>query len=128
MEVPPSAHARSTRSLSAGGMLPGWWNSPRVVTMFVPAARMAHTWSRSQTAGMYSTQSAPSAMISSASAVAVTPVGGRPHRSPASRPALAAEVTYTPARVSAGCSMTWRSERLPMSPVAHCTTRSPVMA
>jgi len=52
MEVPPSAHACSTRSLSAGLMLPGCRNSPRVVTMFVPAARMAQTWSRSQSAGM----------------------------------------------------------------------------
>ena len=36
------------------------------------------------------------------SLVAVTPVAGSPHRSPASLPALAAEVTYTPARVQLG--------------------------
>ena len=31
--------------------------------------------------------------------------------------------TYTPTRSSCGCSITVRSDRVPMLPVAHCTTR-----
>ena len=50
-------------------------------------------------------------------------VGPIPHRSPASRPSFSAVVTYRPARVSCGCSITPRSERVPILPVAHWTTR-----
>jgi hypothetical protein len=39
-EVPPVAQAASTRSRTAGSMLSGWWNSPRVVTTFAPDARI----------------------------------------------------------------------------------------
>ena len=108
-------------------MLAGRWNSPRVVTTFAPEASSRHTSSTSQAAGMYRTQSAPRARISSMSPVAVTPVTGSPHRSPASFPALAVLCTYTPASDRPGCSMTDRSARVPMFPVAHWTTRYVVM-
>jgi len=52
MEVPPAAQAASTRARSAGSMLPGWWNSPRVVTMFAPDDSSVQTSSRLQAAGM----------------------------------------------------------------------------
>ena len=125
IELPPWSQAASTCLRTAGSMLSGRWNSPRVVTTFAPDASSRHTWSKSQAAGMYSTQSAPSARISSSSHVAATPVAGRPHSSPASFPALAGEWTYTPANVMSGCSMTDRSAREPMFPVAHWTTRYP---
>ena len=104
-------------------MLGGWWNSPRVVTTLAPEASSRHTSSASSARGMYSTQSAPSATTSSMSFVATTPVAPSPHRSPASRPALSAECTHTPASSSLGCSITLRSARVPMLPVAHWTTR-----
>ncbi|MGR7000949.1 hypothetical protein ACU686_27590 [Yinghuangia aomiensis] len=123
IDVPPSAHAASTRLRRSSSMLAGRWNSPRVVTMFVPAASSRHTSSASHDWGMYSTQSAPSATTSSTRSVAVIPVGPAPHSSPASRPALAELCTYTPASSIRGCPMTWRNARAPMVPVAHCTTR-----
>ena len=36
IELLPRWRASSTRALIAGSMRPGWWNSPRVVTMFAP--------------------------------------------------------------------------------------------
>ena len=48
---------------------------------------------------MYSTQSAPRPTMSSMSFVATTPVASRPHRSPASRPALSGEWTHTPGQL-----------------------------
>jgi hypothetical protein len=44
-DVPHTPQARSTRALAPGSMPPGWWNSPRVVTMFEPDASSRHTWS-----------------------------------------------------------------------------------
>jgi hypothetical protein len=123
IEVPPAAQASSTRWRSAGSMLAGWWNSPRVVTTLAPDASSRHTSSASRARGMYSTQSAPSATTSSMSLVAATPVASSPHSSPASRPALSGAWTHTPARSRVGCSMTLRSARVPMLPVAHWTTR-----
>ena len=41
MEVPPAWQALSTAARTAGTMLPGWWNSPRVVTTFAPDASSA---------------------------------------------------------------------------------------
>ena len=93
IEVPPARQAASTRSRVPGSMLPGWWNSPRVVTMFAPDSSSRHTSSTSHARGMYSTQSAPSSRISSRSRVATTPVGSSPQSSPASRPALSGEYT-----------------------------------
>jgi hypothetical protein len=109
MEVPPASQAASTSFRTAGSMLSARWNSPRVVTTFAPEVSSRPTSSMSQAAGMYSTQSAPSAKISSMSRVAVTPVAGSPHNSPTSFPALAGVWTYTPAKVMSGCSMTDRS-------------------
>src|SRR4051812_48094514 len=57
------------------------------------------------------------------SGVACTPTGATPQSSPASRPALPGSYTRTPASSSRGCSMTPRSDLVPMLPVAHCTTR-----
>ena len=122
-EVPPCSQAASTRLRTSGSMLSGRWNSPLVVTTLAPAASSRHTSSTSQAAGMYRTQSAPRARISPMSPVAVTPVAGRPQRSPASCPALAGLCTYTPASDRPGCSMTDRRDRAPMFPVAHWTTR-----
>jgi len=51
-EVPPSSHACSTRARTSSGRLAGRWNSPRVVTTFVPEARSRHTTSKSQPWGM----------------------------------------------------------------------------
>ena len=53
---------------------PGRWNSPRVVTTFVPTRAAGRPSSKSQPCGMYSTQSAPRARMSSTSFVARTPV------------------------------------------------------
>ena len=36
IDVPPAAHAASTRARTSGSRLAGWWNSPRVVTMLAP--------------------------------------------------------------------------------------------
>src|SRR5438067_8783532 len=55
--------------------------------------------------------------------VAFTPVAPSPHSSPASRPALSSECTYSPAKVIDGCRMTARREWVPILPVAHWTTR-----
>ncbi len=50
IDDPPARHAASTRSRTCGSMLPGWWNSPRVVTTFTPdsssrqMASMSHPW------------------------------------------------------------------------------------
>ena len=52
MELPPAWHAASTWARTAGSMLSGWWNSPRVVTMLAPDASSAHTSSKLQAAGM----------------------------------------------------------------------------
>ena len=38
-------------------------------------------------------------------------------------PTLSSEYTYSPTSSSSGCSITARSDRSPMLPVAHCTTR-----
>ena len=93
MEVPPRAQAASTLSRTAGSMEAGWWNSPRVVTMSAPDSSRRHTSSKLHSCGMYRTQSAPRARISSTSRVARTPVGPSPHSSPASRPALSGAYT-----------------------------------
>ena len=123
IEVPPSAHAASTRSRTAGSRLAGRWNSPRVVTTFKPDASSWQTSSKSQACGMYSTQSEPRARISSTSFVAKTSVASSPQSSPASRPALSGLCTYTPVRVMFGCLMTARRAPAPMLPVAHWMTR-----
>ena len=52
IEVPPAWQAASTWARTAGSMLSGWWNSPRVVTMLAPDASSAHTSSTLQAAGM----------------------------------------------------------------------------
>src|SRR3954451_20250753 len=91
--------------------------------MLIPAASNVHTESGSSSRGAYSTQSGFSASTSSRSVVARTPRGARPHNSPASRPALAALCTRTPTTSRRGCSTAARRVRLPMFPVAHCTTR-----
>ena len=97
IEVPPRRQAASTRARTDGSMPGGCWNSPRVVTTLAPDSSRRHTSSKSQLCGMYSTQSAPRARISSIESVARTPVGPpRPHRSPASRPTLSGEYTYRP--------------------------------
>ena len=93
MEVPPRRQASSTRSRTTGSMEAGWWNSPRVVTMLAPDSSRRHTSSKSQAWGMYRTQSAFRARISSMSRVASTPVTPSPQSSPASRPALSGEYT-----------------------------------
>jgi hypothetical protein len=81
------------RSSKAGSRLAARWNSPRVVTTFIPDASSRHTASKSQARGMYRIQSAPRAAISSMSRVATTPVLPSPHSSPASRPVFAGEWT-----------------------------------
>ena len=43
IEVPPAAHAASTRARTSGSRLAGRWNSPRVVTTLDPAASSRHT-------------------------------------------------------------------------------------
>ena len=93
IEVPPCAHASSTRWRTAGSMLSGRWNSPRVVTMLAPDARIRHTSSKSQPCCMYRTQSASRARMSSIEFVATTPVVPTPQSSPASLPALSGECT-----------------------------------
>lgn len=52
IEAPPCSQASATRFRTSGSMLGGWWNSPRVVTMFVPDARIRHTSSTSHARGM----------------------------------------------------------------------------
>jgi hypothetical protein len=52
IDVPPAAHAVSTCPRRAGSMLPGWWNSPRVVTTLVPEASSRHTSAGSSARGM----------------------------------------------------------------------------
>ena len=74
IEVPPFAHASSTCRRTAGSMLAGRWNSPRVVTMLAPDSRIRHTSSKSQPCCMYRTQSASRARMSSIEFVAITPV------------------------------------------------------
>ena len=48
IELSPCRQARSTRSRTAGSIEPGWWNSPVVVTMSIPASSRVHTSSMSQ--------------------------------------------------------------------------------
>ena len=64
--------------------------------------------------------------MASRSFVAATPVAGRSHISPASRPAFSAECTQRPTSSIPGWSMTPWSDLVPMLPVAHWTTRSAV--
>jgi hypothetical protein len=52
IEVPPASQAASMRARSSGSMLAARWNSPRVVTTLVPAARIASTSSASSWRGM----------------------------------------------------------------------------
>ena len=73
--------------------------------------------------GMWATQSASRARISSRSLLASTPTGSLPAISPASRPALAGDVTYTPASSRSGWSRMALIEWRPTLPVAHWTTR-----
>ena len=121
--APPAGRPRRA-ARSAGSMLAGWWNSPRVVTTLAPDSSRRHTSSMSQARGMYRTQSAPRARISSMIVGGRRPRSGRsPHSSPASRPTLSGAYTYSPTNVRSGCSMTPRSDRAPMLPVAHWTTR-----
>ncbi len=101
IEVPPVAHAASTRSRSPGSRLSGRWNSPRVVTMLAPDSRIRHTSSKSQPCCMYSTQSAPRARTSSIELVATTPVVATPHSSPASLPDLLRRVHVQPDELEA---------------------------
>src|SRR5262245_65734767 len=72
---------------------------------------------------MYRTRSAASARIAPRSVVARTPMGSSPHSPPASTPAFSGSYTSRPARASEGCRITSRRARVPMLPVAHCTTR-----
>ena len=65
-----------------------------------------------------------SARTSSIEPVASTPVGASPASSPASRPTLSGSYTWTPTSSRSGCSSTPCSDRVPMLPVAHWTTRS----
>ena len=122
-EEPPRWQAASMRSRISGLTLSGRWNSMRVVTTLAPDSSNRHSTSISASLAMYSTQSGSRARISSMSRVATTPVGSAPHSSPASRPTLASEYTYSPTSSSCGWSITARNERSPMLPVAHCTTR-----
>ncbi len=52
IEVPPVVHAASTCARTAGSILPGWWKTPAVVTIFTPAASIRQTSSISQAWGM----------------------------------------------------------------------------
>ena len=52
IDVPPRRQASSIRSRTAGSRLPGWWNSPRVVTTFAPDSSNRQTSSKSQPCGM----------------------------------------------------------------------------
>ena len=89
IDDPPRRHASEIRSRSSSASLrPPPNTSPRVVTTFVPDSSSATTSSITKTRGMYSTQSARSAVISAGSSVAATPTGFSPHSSPASTPAL----------------------------------------
>ena len=103
---------------------PGWWNSPRVVTMFAPDARSRHTSPMSHARGMYSTQSAPRAED-------LVEVDGGEHPGGTETAELAGVAARLVRRVDvrvrpvdrSGCSITSRRERAPMLPVAHWTTR-----
>ncbi len=123
IEVPPFAHAASTRSRTPASRLAGRWNSPRVVTMLAPDSRIRHTSSKSQPCCMYRTQSASRARTSLIESVAITPVVPTPQSSPASLPTFSGECTYSPTSSRSGWSITARSDFVPMFPVAHWTTR-----
>src|ERR1700712_4453634 len=69
-------------------------------------------------------QSGFSAIRASASAVASTPVSGRPASVPASLPILVAPWAKTPTSSSRSSSRIARSAEAPTMPVVHCTTRT----
>src|ERR1700712_4381520 len=69
-------------------------------------------------------QSGFSAIRASASAVASTPVPGRPASVPASWPILLAPWAKTPTSSSRSSSRIARSAEAPTMPVVHCTTRT----
>ena len=128
-DTPPSAQASSNGVRIDGSRCGGKIAATTELdTTFLPdrnsrAISVIASIGRRSAVAVYETQSASSASSASASLVASTPVGGRPHNSPASFPALSAECTHTPTSSSSGWPMMQRSAAVPTLPVLHWMTR-----
>ncbi len=125
----PAAHAASSRSTSRGFAAGGYTSATTEVdTTSMPASRIrtrssTACFGRRSAVAVYTTQSGASARSASTSSVALTPVDGRPHSSPASSPTLSGLCTRTPTSSSPGRSMSILSAIRPTLPVLHCATR-----
>src|ERR1700756_4596711 len=119
--VTPPAIAASSIALTFGWVRSGY-TQPIGVTTFLPERRIAQTSSSSATSGLYITQSASRARMSSTLDVAVTPIGSAPRMSPTSRPLFELLSTQHPPGSSWGGLKPPSVAAFPPPPVAHWIT------
>src|SRR4051794_14054091 len=127
-DVCPVAHAASSCSTIARSAVAGCNKLITALdTTFLPdssnaAISAAASAGRRSPVELCDTASASRARIASKSSVARTPVGARPHSSPASLPAFASLCTHTPTSSRSGCSRMPCRARRPTLPVANWIT------